>query len=428
MKNLTLLFTLLLIVSACSPASVANPSNVPPAPSLTPTLSPSATPSLLELTHGFAADLAASDFTQPSMAEAEYKEGSGGSGRLEIVAAGVDETVLQAYKQQAFAWINTWLGANRLTINDVVLRYVSNGKAGDAFRWQVYFRRVSTNNIIWSAGQDTTYPTGIRIDNTPGPTYGHVTYDASVSAQELPDTRTADVRFTAIGLPTVFAGVPVTIDGKQYYPNYRNPLTREFVENAEVKAAYEAAVENLYYPGVAMSPEIFEQHQVEENQINDILADLRSKPSLIAPGTRPTGRLKGGSEYEDTITLNPWDNSQIPAASISVFADGALRDIIIFEVLNADYTRGYLTQYFSDHSNLNNTKVYIRIKKYATDGAYPLTMYITQKVQNIEYYSINYPYGLKLTQQNRYANFLETIFQTGIIPQEQEDMIIWGGW
>ena len=415
-----------LALAACQQtARTPTPGTGETPPTGVPTLvTPEATvqPTPVPTESGFATEQPPTVFTQPTLTEAQYKEGSGGSGRTEIIAAGVDETVLRVYEQQAFAWLNTWLNANGLTLNDVTLRYISNGKAVDAYRWQVYFRRVSTNNIIWTAGQDTTYPTGIRIDDTPGPTYGNVTYDGTIGAQELPDTGTADVRFTGGGLPTVLSGQPVTIDGKQYYPLVRNPLTQEFVENVEVKTAFESAVANLYYPGVAPTIEEFDNHQVEQSQIKSIIADLRSKPSLLSPDAKPFQHSQSGYDTTTAVSLvcNYEGVNCAPAASISVLRDGTLLDIIIFEVLNADESRGYITGYFHDKVERNGAKSLERMLLGPTSN---YAIIITQKTIDTTYGDRN-PISFNLILQDGYVDFVEKIYQTGIIPREHEDKIL----
>ncbi len=160
----------------------------------------------------------------PSMSGAEYLPGSGGSGRNEIITkAGVPEAKLVVYENAAYALAE----ASGYARTEVVIEYLFDGNS-----WNMVLRRVATGNILWSEdgeGAQTTYPTILKVDEQgihPGD---------GIVLREVENTK--DAKAVLVNGFVIALRSPVTINGKQYYSEWFNTLTRTWEKIAEVIAA-----------------------------------------------------------------------------------------------------------------------------------------------------------------------------------------------
>ena len=237
----------------------------------------------------------------------------------------------------------------------------------------------------------------------------------------LPDSVGAESFYTKDGAVVLVGGPNETIDGKTYFSRWFNTTTGQWEDIPEVKAAYEASVPD-YYHGLAPTEEQFSPEQ--PSAIPLIIADLRRGPSLLDADAQPPplGLWANGAERGFTLAVNYQGKiNGAPAASIVVEEGGYKYYIIIYEILNADHTRGYLAASFWSSSGVHSSYDWF-IQRHP-GGKFELSI-LTDSSEPIPWGEPKLGY---IVDQPGFHDAVSTYEKTHIIPAELENGIIISG-
>jgi hypothetical protein len=249
------------------------PTAIPPTITLTPTIttSPTFTPRFLPNNVGFAMEESVAH-VEPTLADMEIVPNTGKSVREELLDAGITEETIALYENAGYAWA---LASGFDESSPVTVEEIANGLFGNDFHWQMVFRSLDRGNILWAQSQDGTkynlFPTIVKVDAT------GVHRDPAWKAVELHDTKDVAVIFIN-GVYPVAVRIPVTgADRNEYYSEWFDTLTGEWVKDSAVEAIPKA----LYREDFPNSPDDFTLTTNEGKKA--IIQDIIDHPTLPEP-------------------------------------------------------------------------------------------------------------------------------------------------
>jgi hypothetical protein len=180
-----------------------------------------------------------------------------------------------------------------------------------------------------------------------------------------------------------------------------------------------------FYHGLAPTWEQF--LLVDKARIPDIIAYLRTQPSLLDPYAQPVSvdHLRGSGQEIYQIHCNYDGVSCAVAGSIKFMDQGTERYAVIWELKDGNGPKQYIAEFIYDSVENSMTRNYGSLVKYPT---YPRTLRLYAAVPPVDI--PNYPYSISLTQQPGYQEAVRTLLETQNVPPQLQDgsIIIPGDW